>query len=1010
MRFPLSVCFLLLAWLAGGWSGPARAEFVPRGRGLEQGGSLVAQFQPGPNPRLRPRAASPQGEGRGQGVEAPQAPPSAVPGWGRRFAPGRAGRDQQAEHFYRIGRAYIEQGYYGEGLEALNQALALRPDYGRALTYKGIALRRLSEPHLALELFNEALKADPGDGVAHGERGLTWLELGEPEKADEDLRLAGRFRPDLISWFAMESRRVAAMAEHQSRHPGRPPLTASSGADDAGHPAPGRHRDRGLEPVPDAPDAGGEVGRSDGDESAARRPLFDWDGARSLARPALVFAAGLLGVLMVLLLFLLAVFRLALGLLRRLTRLLFGRTARAVPAFSALARSSFRHPRIRRVPAVAEPLPAAGGRGGSSLVRHGLWLLSRAAVMGLLILLVLVLPALVQGFRLDADRLTAPRVRPTVLDCRGNVYTHLGVPDTPVKFGDLPRHLVDALRAREDSRFFEHHGVDWIGFARAVLKNLRHMRFKEGASTLTMQLVEKAYNLDQKGALNRIRSKFVEWILAHRGEAALARRLGDRRAAKEAIMTAYLNRVEFGGGTVGVGAAAQYYFGKPVSRLTLGESCMLVALLRAPTANSPYRNPENSRLARDAVVAQMLRRGYITEEQAKQARFYVVDNPKRPRPEHNGYLVAAITREMNALKAQGKLPADVWEHEDLTIHSTLDLWAQEILDSEIRKVCASFPGDTRDDPLLGAGMVLDNATGEIRALVSGQDYSRSQYDLAFMSRRQVASLAKPFVYAAWLEQGGDITDQVSNAPLGEDEVRALGNWNPGNVSSLKAGEHPLSAGLAFSDNLMTVRVGLNAGLERVYETLFRAGLLSDMATTGPTWLLGTFDSSLANVVSAYSAFPRGGTRVVPHLVRSVVLEGREVYRAEPREAVLFTQRTCLQIHEGLREAMTKGTGRTAMRNADLDARVAGKTGTSQNAADVWWVGYVKDLTLGVRFGRDSNASLGQAAAGGTLAAPAAARVLKKLSERYAMSEGGGAKGRVPGHEGGDRARAASAPG
>src|SRR5699024_9423759 len=122
---------------------------------------------------------------------------------------------------------------------------------------------------------------------------------------------------------------------------------------------------------------------------------------------------------------------------------------------------------------------------------------------------------------------------------------------------------------------------------------------------------------------------------------------------------------------------------------------------------------DNSRLARDKIVAQMVRRGYITEAQGKEARFYVVDNPQKPQPKHNGYLVAAITREMNALKSGGKLPDDVWDHNDLTIHSTLDLWAQDILDSEIRKVTTNFKGDTEDDPLGGAGMIVDNATGQI---------------------------------------------------------------------------------------------------------------------------------------------------------------------------------------------------------------------------------------------------------------------------------------------------------
>ncbi len=270
--------------------------------------------------------------------------------------------------------------------------------------------------------------------------------------------------------------------------------------------------------------------------------------------------------------------------------------------------------------------------------------------------------------------------------------------------------------------------------------------------------------------------------------------------------------------------------------------------------------------------------------------------------------------------------------------------------------------------------------------MSGQDYTKSQYDLALRSRRQIASIAKPFIYATYVEQGGGIEDIFSNAPLAADEVQALTKWNPENASSLAVGEYPLSTGLAFSDNYITARVALRAGLPRVYQALYAAGLVGDKATTGPTWLLGTFDCTLADAVSAFTAFPRGGTRAVPYLVSAVSIDGKEVYHADARHATLFSQRTAQQVHQGLRKAITDGTGKTAFRNTGLDAVLAGKTGTSQSAADVWWVGYVKDVTLGIRFGRNSNASLGDSAAGGTMAAPVAARVLKKLGQRYSLTD------------------------
>jgi penicillin-binding protein 1A len=866
---------------------------------------------------------------------------------------------RKAEQLYRTGRSYVERGYYGEALEALNQSLALNPDFAPALTYKGIALRLMREPQLALEQFDQAIAKSPNDGIAHGERGLTYLMLGQRDQANEDLRRSAQLQPDLAPWYAYHSRRVAEMQPQarstpQPDYQPKPIATPAAGASTA--------------------DQAHETGdQQPGGASRPRLPHIEWSSIWAIVRPALWLAFALLAIAIML--------RVAFGILRFTFRRDRGFVHRAQSATMPAAPPGDYPPPFPQAPAAPAPLqPVVRAR--RFFRAHRLFLYAGAACA--LVGLTLAAPAVVQAFRLDPEKLVAAPMYPAVLDYKGNLYTRIGPADKPITFEDLPTHLVDALRAREDSRFFEHHGVDWYGFARALVTDLSHLKIKQGASTLTMQLVEKSYQLDQKGLGNRLRSKLVEWTTAYRCEAYLADKLGSQRAAKQAIMTAYLNRVEFGDGTVGVGAASQYYFEKPVAELTLGESCMLVALLRAPYANSPYRKPENSRLARDKIVAQMVRRGTISEAQAKQARFFVVPNPKKPRPHHNGYLVAAITREINALKASGKLPADVWQHENLSIQSTLDLWAQELLDSEVRKVCSSFRGDTEEDPLGGAAMLLDNATGQVRALVSGQDYTKSQYDLALRSRRQIASIAKPFIYAAYVEQGGGIEDMCSNAPLAPEEVQALNKWNPDNASSLAVGEHPVSTGLAFSDNYVTVRVALRAGLPRVYQALYAAGLVGDKATTGPTWLLGTFECSLADAVSAYTAFARGGTRAIPYLVDRVTIDGKEVYHAQPQQAALFSAQTAQQVHQGLRKAMTEGTGRSALKNAGLDIAVAGKTGTSQNAADVWWIGYVKDVTLGVRFGRTSNASLGDSVAGGTMAAPVAARVLKKLAQRYEL--------------------------
>lgn len=599
-------------------------------------------------------------------------------------------------------------------------------------------------------------------------------------------------------------------------------------------------------------------------------------------------------------------------------------------------------------------------------------------------------PGIYRGFNLAPARLVTPRQRARIVDRRGNLYTHFGSEQIDVEYTELPKHVVQALLAREDAKFFDHAGVAWWGLGRAMFVNIKNGGVKQGASTITMQLVEHAYQLPQKGGWNRWQSKWTEWILALRGESALVAELGSKDAAKKRILTCYLNRVSFGHGGVGIGSAARYYFEKPVKDLTLGEGAMLAGLLRAPSANSPYLHPSTACAARDAVLARMVKEGWASEKDAKRAKFLVVSEPSSPRPKHNGYLPAAIKRELDGLVANGSLPADLWKHEDIEICSTLDLWAQQILDAEVRDVCTRIDGSGKrpaKDRLEGSALLIENDTGEIRAMVAGQNFSRRQYDLALRSERQVASTVKPFLYGAYIEAGGRMSDRFSNAPLAEDERRDFRGWNPDNASSLPVGVYPLTLGLAHSDNYIAVRVGRCVGLPNFRNVLAAAGLISEkQKSVEPAALLGTVESSLAEVVSAYTTFPRGGSRVSPHLVKSVKVSGRVVFTSASSTSPVFARSTCVAVHQGLREAMTSGTGARAMRTNALHAPVAGKTGTSQRAADAWWVGYVEDFTLGVRFGRDSNRPIASNASGGNVAAPAAAKILTRLTARYPMED------------------------
>ena len=231
-----------------------------------------------------------------------------------------------------------------------------------------------------------------------------------------------------------------------------------------------------------------------------------------------------------------------------------------------------------------------------------------------------------------------------------------------------------------------------------------------------------------------------------------------------------------------------------------------------------------------------------------------------------------------------------------------------------------------------------------------------------------------------------MSDRFSNAPLSEEERRAFGGWNPKNASPLPIGSHSLTVGLAFSDNLIAVRTGGRVGLSQVRDALAKAGLIAPGAKINPSALLGTVEATVAEVTSAYSAGPRGGTRTSPRLVRSVKVDGKLAHTARPSSSPVFSRPTCAAVHCGLRAAITNGTSARAATASGLRAPVAGKTGTSQNAADIWWVGYVEDFTLGIHFGRDSNKPISESASGGRIAAPAAMEILKRLSERLPMND------------------------
>ena len=409
--------------------------------------------------------------------------------------------------------------------------------------------------------------------------------------------------------------------------------------------------------------------------------------------------------------------------------------------------------------------------------------------------------------------------RNTVFDVDGKIYSRLaGANRLKVALNEVSPFFVDAVIAREDTRFFEHGGIDWRGIARALIKDILSASAKEGASSLTQQLARNSLPLGGR-TLSR---KILEAMVALRIE---------RDFTKQQIIELYINRIYFGSGCYGVQTASMAYFGKDAAKLNLSEAAVLAGLIRSPNRFSPLKNPEGAALQRNTVLDRMLELKKITAAQAEQAKLAkVTSNPKRLPQVQENYAMDAVQRDLNLL-----LTPDQIDNGGLFIYTTLDPTVQatatQALETQLGKIehqsnfhhptKASYrPPDEGEDSsmpyLQGALVAIDNTSGGIRALVGGRDYAQSKFNRALApANRQVGSAFKPFVYTLAFTHGLLPGAAISDGPIEPGEIEGAGNWAPGNSDGTYGGIQPVSYGLIHSRNTMSVRVGQFAGLDDV---------------------------------------------------------------------------------------------------------------------------------------------------------------------------------------------------
>lgn len=591
--------------------------------------------------------------------------------------------------------------------------------------------------------------------------------------------------------------------------------------------------------------------------------------------------------------------------------------------------------------------------------------------------------------------------RSSIYDRTGTFYSRtMGENRVLVPYDDVSPNFVKALISREDSRFYEHRGIDPLGIARAALRNLIFGSMKEGASTITQQLARNSFPLGGK----TFSRKFLEAAMAFRIEMEMT---------KEKILELYMNRIYFGSGLYGVETASQAYFGKPAANMTLSEAALLAGLIRSPNRFSPFNNLEASLKQRDVVLGRMEELDFITHaEHEKALREKITARQRRMVNPLNSWAVDAILHELEQVVSPSKI-----DEGGLRIDTSIDAGLQQAAEQSLARRLAEVearpdfrqqhapnphkaakpakvskgaqplttPPPEAPEPLQGALIAIDNASGGITAIVGGRNFAESKYNRALVAMRQIGSSAKPFVYEEALRKGV-ITPEtpVSDARLSITELPARSPaYDPQNSDGSFGGERPAKEGLIHSRNTMSVRVGLAAGLGTVATIMQKLGLAEDVPRY-PSICLGSFESTLRNVTVAYTALATRGSRVHPHLIEQVTdAEGKVLYRATHDRIPVLDPVAARETTAILTEVMTRGT---ASRSAALGLTkpAAGKTGTTDRFVDAWFVGYTEGLTCGVWVGFDRPKTIMRGGYGAELALPIWVDVMQSPSaNRYA---------------------------
>ena len=535
----------------------------------------------------------------------------------------------------------------------------------------------------------------------------------------------------------------------------------------------------------------------------------------------------------------------------------------------------------------------------------------------------------------DVSGLAAATRRPsiTVVAADGApIAAYGGLYGEPVRVADLPPHLPRAVLATEDRRFYSHFGLDPFGLVRAAWANLRARRIVQGGSTITQQLAKNLFLTPERTLRRKIRETLLALWLEY-------------RFTKDQILTIYLNRVYLGAGTYGVDAAARKYFGKSARDVSLYEAALLAGLLKAPSRYAPTRAAGLARARAERVLGAMVAAGFITEAEARAARAHPARFAPAPAAGRGArYFADWVVDQLAGFV--GNLDRD------LVVRTTLDTRLQGRAQA---RVAALLGGPGKAAGVTQAAVVVLSPNGAVRAMVGGRDYAASQFNRATQALRQPGSAFKLFVYLAALEAGLTPDQPMADAPV------TIAGWSPRNYDGKHLGEMTLTRALALSRNTVAVRVAARAGLSRVIAAARRLGITTPLESD-LSLALGAGEVTLIELTAAYGALANDGIGVWAHAITEVRgADGAVLYRragSGPGRVVGRAQ--VADMNRMLAEVIASGTGKAAR----LARPAAGKTGTSQDFRDAWFVGYSADLVAGVWLGNDDETPMARVTGGG----------------------------------------------